>query len=167
MRVRRNGGVEKLLAACVSAVVLASMAACGASRPHIQAPLPTATTLSVRVTTDRAQYGTSRPIGVTVQNASGTAYYATDGHSACTIVQMQQLVRGAWQDIMPCTSRQPPNVLTISAKLSEPFTLAPGNDPHDANAWLPGTYRVTLLVNTKRDSTGQAIQAYSAGFRIQ
>lgn len=167
MRTGRRGRLGRLLAACVSTAVLASIAGCGAPRQHVQqTPLPTATTLSVRIATDRSQYGISRPIGVTVQNTSGTTYYATDGHSACTIVQLQQLVKGVWQDMMPCASGQTPNVLTVAPRLSEPFTLAPGNNPNDANAWTPGIYRVALSANAKPDNTGQEIQAYSAAFQV-
>jgi hypothetical protein len=116
--------------------------------------------------TDRQSYEASQPIGVTVQNTSGTAYYAQDGQSACTILALQELIKQTWRDEMPCASGQAPTVLLVAPNSSVPFTLAPGNAPDDPNAWAAGIYRLALILNTKPDATGSTIQVYAAAFQV-
>ena len=162
----RIGGIGRtLLEACLCFVALVGAAGCGSQGGH-HIVLPPGTTFSVMLTTDRPTYGVSQPIGVTVQNTSGTAYYAQDGRSACTIVALQELVRQTWRDEMPCVSGQSPTILLVAPHSSVPFTLAPGNALDDPNSWAAGIYRVALIVNTKPDNTGSAIQVYSAAFQV-
>jgi hypothetical protein len=116
--------------------------------------------------TDRAGYGVSQPIGVTVQNSGATGYYAQDGHSACTILELQQLVRGKWLDEMPCTSSQPPNLLVVAPHSSVPFTFAPGNARGDPNSWALGIYRVAMVLRTAPTDAVNIIQVYSTAFQV-
>jgi hypothetical protein len=169
MRVGREriGAIaRRALAICLVSAALAGAAACNAGSQRHPAPLPTGTSFSVSVTTDRAYYGINQPIGVTLQNTSATSYYAADGKSACTIVELQELIKGAWQDEMPCATGQAPTILLIAPHTSVPFTLAPGNARDDPNSWQPGTYRVALVLLTKPDPSGSTVQIFSAAFQV-
>lgn len=163
----RIGDIEwRACAACLLGAALFGATSCGINAQYHPVALPTGTTFSVLLTTDRNHYGINQPIGVTVQNTSATTYYAADSQSACTIVQLQQLIKSDWQNVMPCTTGQSPTVLLIAPRSSVPLTFAPGNTNDDPNAWQPGTYRVALPVLTKPDSSGPMIQIYSAAFQV-
>jgi len=131
-------------------------------------PIPTATGGDVRLATDRGSYGTHTPVGLTLVNAGHSDYYAVDGRSGCTIVQLQRYddQRNEWLSVDGCTTPSQPHVLVIRAGMREPFTLAPAS-ASDANAWESGVYRVAAAFSTNDDGvTGEHI-AYSAGFVIQ
>lgn len=166
MRATPHAALRLLLPMCLSIGLLVGIAGCGTlarSRPLV---LPTGTSLSVTLTTDARIYRAVQPIGVTVQNASGTTYYVTDTHSSCTIVQLQQLVAGAWQAVLPCTTGQPPQILALPPHASQPFTLAPGNASGNPNAWSPGVYRIALSLSAHTDGSGQPTMVYSNGIQV-
>jgi hypothetical protein len=147
----------------LGAVAAVALLACGTAGQS--AALPTATRLSVGVATDRPSYRTDQAIGATVTNGGAVTYYARADRSGCTILELQRLVAGAWRDQMPCGQRQQP-ILALAPHGVEPFTLAPGNSPGDPNVWLPGTYRVALVVGVQSDGADASIHVYSAGFTI-
>lgn len=148
--------------------LLLALVAAGCGSTHITVvTVPTATHLSVTLTTDFASYSVSQAIGVTVTNAGKRALYAVDNHTQCTILQLQEQVRGAWTDIMPCNTGQPVNVLEVAPGSGVPYTLAPGNAHGNPNAWDPGVYRVALLLGTKADGSNLTTSVYSAGFVIK
>ena len=141
-------------------------AGCGTSTTT-RVAVPTATKLSVTLTTDFATYSVSQAIGVTVTNAGQRALYAVDNHTECTVLQLQEQVRGVWTTIMPCDTGQPVNVLEVAPGPGVPYTLAPGNAPGNPNAWDPGVYRVALLLGNTADGSDLTTAAYSAGFVIE
>ncbi len=166
MMVARDSLIRTTGLMLIGAGVLVGMSACAPSTQRPEIPLPTGTAQSVIITTDRPSYRSSEPIGVTIQNSSAAGYYAFDNHSVCTIIQLQERLHGAWQDVLPCVNGPPPRVLQIAPHASFPLTLAPGNALGDVNAWQPGVYRIALTYGTKADASDASTQSYSAGFQI-
>jgi hypothetical protein len=149
------------------ALICTSFAACASTSVHIATVLPTATHVSVALSTDFTDYHAGQAIGVTVSNAAPVAYFAIDTHSACTIVTLQELVRGQWVSVMPCLTGQPPHVLVIASRSSVPYALAPGNASGNPNAWDPGTYRIALAYGARSDGLdANSHLVYSAGFFV-
>ncbi len=130
-------------------------------------PVPTATGGDVRLTIDRASYTTHTPVGLTLVNAGHGDYYAVDGRSGCTIVQLQRYDEASneWLSVDGCTTPSQPHVLLIRAGMREPFTLAPAS-ASDANAWESGLYRVAAAYSANGDGVSGERIAYSAGFTI-
>ncbi len=166
MRAALHPATRTLLGLCLGVGLLVGVAACGTTAHSKPIVLPTGTTLSVTLTTDARVYKVAQPIGVTVHNTSATAYFMTDGHSACTTVQLQQLVSAVWQNVLPCDTGQQPQLLQLAPHSSQPFTLAPGNAPGNPNAWAPGVYRVALTLSQRSDLSGQTLQVYSDGIQV-
>ena len=164
--VRPRRALVGMLIMLIVLIVLAGTVGCATASHRAATPLPTGTAQSLSLSTGQTVYHPYQPFGITLLNASSGTYYALDGHSDCTIVELQMLVGADWQTIMPCSSASPPRALAISAHLAEPFTFAPGNARDNPNAWATGTYRVLLSVATKPDGTGGALVVYSAGFRV-
>ena len=155
-----------LLGIFLGVALAAGATACGTASKSQPLILPTASASQVTLTADFALYRASQPIGVTVQNLASTTYYALDGHSECTIVQLQLEVGSSWQNVMPCSTGQPPQVLQVAPHTSVPFTMAPGDSPDNRNLWAPGIYRVVLQLATTPTASAMALQVYSAGFQI-
>src|SRR5262249_2879177 len=90
-------------------------------------PIPTATSGDLRPPTAGRSYGTHTPVGLTLVNGSGGDFYAVDGRSGCTIVQLQRYDAGRkeWISVDGCPTPGQPHVLVIHAGMREPFTLAP------------------------------------------
>jgi hypothetical protein len=153
------------LVALASLMALA-LGACGSGTSSVIV-VPTATNGQVRLTTDRATYDVSQPIGITVNNTSGTNYYALTGRSACTFLQMQRYdpARKQWGDLNGCPDNEPAQALLIRGHMSEPLSLAPGATP-SSNTWQPGTYRIALSYSTNSDGKSSPQVAYSQGFTI-
>ncbi|HEX6122271.1 MAG TPA: hypothetical protein VFY89_03880 [Ktedonobacterales bacterium] len=153
------------LAALAGLMALVLGACAGGSSSGIV--IPTATAGQLRLSTDRATYSVSQPIGITVSNTSGNNYYALTGHSACTFLQMQRYdsAHKQWNDVNACGDGAPAQVLLIRGHMSEPLSLAPGATP-SANTWQPGTYRIALSYSAKSDGTSDPQVAYSQGFTI-
>lgn len=150
-------------------VLIPLVAACaGSAAKSVTIPTPTATAGDVALSLDRAKYTTHQPIGVTVANASKTSWYAKDGLSACTYLQLEwyDASKKAWTPVDGCTSAVSPQVRLIAPGGSLPFTFAPGDSPADANAWVPGLYRVSLIASTNQDVSGSLTVVYSTGFQI-
>lgn len=142
-----------------------SLGACGTtSVTHVV--LPTATNGDIHLSTDRTSYTTDEPVGVTLHNASGTTYYAMDGHEGCTFLLLQEYdtASRAWKDVSICDQDIAPQAIKIGANQTEPFTLAPASG-QSPSAWAPGTYRVAIAVATS--PTGKTTLEYSSGFTIQ
>lgn len=152
----------------LGALLLVALAACSSTKAQA-VTIPSASSGDVTLTLDRTSYKDSQPIGVTVKNTSKKiTYYATDGHTACTFLQLEQYVPATkgWVAVSNCSNSQQPLVRMLPANADEPFTLAPGNVPNDPNRWQTGLYRVSLTMSTQPDVTGKTITAYSAGFLI-
>ncbi|WIG58678.1 MAG: hypothetical protein OJF49_001424 [Ktedonobacterales bacterium] len=130
--------------------------------------IPTATAAAVQIKTDRTAYTTAQPIGVTISNTGSQGFYAVTGRSACTFLQLQKYdtTKRAWFATVGCDTAYQPQALLISANMTEPFTLPPGNASDNPNVWVPGAYRIALQYGTQSDGSGNVQVAYSAGFQI-
>ncbi len=156
-----------LAVVALGVVVLAGAVAC-ASGNNTTVTIPAATGGDITLTVDRTSYMPSMPVGVTMKNVSKKSYYALDGRTACTFLQLDEYVqaRKAWAAVNLCTLGAQPTARLVSPGANEPFTFAPGNAPADANKWLSGLYRVSLTYGTKADGSGPTTVAYSAGFVV-
>jgi hypothetical protein len=153
------------LAFCAALFGLGSLSACSAG-PGGAAPLPTATAGAIQIAVNQKQLAAHDPIGVTITNTSDKTYFAVDGRSACTFLQLQEFnsAKKAWVNVVGCTNVNP-TPLEISPRLTEPFTLAP-TSTSDPNAWDPGTYRIVLAYGTNAAGSDTSTFAFSSGFTI-
>jgi hypothetical protein len=161
-------GPPRRAPALVAVLLLSGALAACASQAAARVALPTPTASAIQLTLDRTAYTTSQPIGVTVTNTSKQDYYAVDGLSACTFLQLQfyDPVKKTWVGTDGCSSPNPPTPRLISAHLAEPLTLPPGNAPDNGNVWATGMYRVAVRYGTHTDGSGDVEIAYSPGFQI-
>lgn len=154
------------LAAAWALTAVLALAGCGQTSTVSAATIPTATTSTLTVTTNRTSYASADPIGVTVANRTSTTYYAVDGHTGCTILQLQRFdaTTKTWQNVNNCGDASAAQTQVIATGTAEPFTLAPGATT-SANDWNPGIYRVGVQVSAQSDGS-KPLFAYSAGFRV-
>ncbi len=167
MRERAGGALA--LASVGTLVVVLALAGCNSSSATVKVPVPTAAPGALQITLDRKKYTPSQPFGVTVKNTSQTDYYALDGQSSCTFLQLQHFdaAKKVWVIVEGCERVSQANALAIPAGLSEPFTLAPGTKASNPNAWDAGVYRIAIRYSAQADAGGAAQAAYSAGFVVQ
>lgn len=170
--VRQWWGTAAILGLLVAA---STLSACDTSSNKAIAA-PAGTTGDVTIAVDRTTYGITVPFGVTVTNNGKTDYYAADGRSACSFLQLQQYVpaKKSWISIVGCQSAIQVQTLLIPGKphnnnrpFSESFTLAPGNSPADANAWENGLYRIALTYSSDSNLSNDMQVAYSPGFYVK
>ena len=157
-----------LLGLALGLSVLLGGTACSSSAAN-GIPAPTATPGDISLTPDRTVYTPSQPFGITVKNHGAKTYYATDGRTACSFLELQEynVAKHAWAPVNICTTGDTPQTLALPASISEPFTLAPGNSPNNQNQWDDGTYRVALTYNSQSDGNGLSQTVYSQGFVVQ
>lgn len=126
-----------------------------------------ATSGPVVITTDLTTYTTGQAIGVMVTNGSATNYYAHDGKSGCSVVQLERYDSGTrkWTSMDPCVGVDTVQTLAIAPSTTVPYTLAP-NSPADMNAWQAGQYRVSVTYSNAADGATNAQVAHSAAFTI-
>ncbi len=153
-----------LLIVAAALTLLSACAVGGASHPIAGA---TATTGPVTVTTNLPTYTTGDAVGATVTNSSTTDFYAQDGQSACTIVQVEQYngKTGAWTPVDACHNGQTTQILVVAQGTAVPYTLAP-TSASDVNAWQPGTYRISITYSTQADGVTSPQVAHSAAFKV-
>jgi hypothetical protein len=165
-RTRRKRSRPAALVASALVVWATLLAGC-ATGPSAAAVIPTATAGAIRLVPDRASYAVSEPVGITVSNVSSSDEYAVTGHSACTFLQLEVWDGQGrqWTNTDPCVGSQSTQALLIRSGMQEPFTLTPSSTAN-ANAWAPGTYRVSLSYSPQSNGTGGAQVAYSSGFTI-
>jgi hypothetical protein len=156
-----------LAVVALGVLVLAGAVACASDNANA-VNIPTATSGDITLVVDRRSYTPNMPVGVTMKNVSKKSYYALDGRTACTFLQLEEYVqaRKAWAAVNLCTLGTQPTVRLVSPGANEPFTFAPGNAPTNANQWQSGLYRVSLTYSTKADGSGPTTIAYSAGFVV-
>jgi hypothetical protein len=156
-----------LAVVALGVLVLAGAAACASDKAQA-VNIPVASGGDITLAVDRSAYTSSMPVGVTVRNVSKKIYYALDGRSACTILQLEEYVqaRKAWATVNLCTLGTQPTARLLSPGANEPFTFAPGNAPTDANQWQSGLYRVSLTYGAQADGSGPMTTAYSVGFVV-
>ncbi len=150
----------------LSLVLLVFLAGCQGNAANAGA-LTKASTGPIRITLDHTAYGVNDPIGVTVSNTSKDLYYAVDGKSACTLLQLQKYdsAKKQWGMVYACTVASPVHSLQIPAGISESFSLAPSSAA-DENAWQTGAYRVAVVYTSNADGVTDPQTAYSASFAI-
>lgn len=159
--------LQTLLLSFPVVICLFVVNACATTARSTAIVIPTATSANIIVTTDFTTYHAGQAIGVSVRNVSPSAYFATDAHTACTIVTLQQSLRGQWVSLMPCQSGQSAHVLLIAVHSTVPYTLAPGNAAGNPNAWAPGVYRIALAFGLRPDGSDAGDHVvYSAGFTV-
>ena len=153
------------LAICAALFGLGSLTACSPGSGGA-APRPTATAGAIHIVVNRTQFSTHDPVGVSVTNTTDHAYYAVNGRSGCTFLQLQEFdsAKHAWMNVVGCTNVNPAP-LEISPRLTEPFTFAP-TSTSDPNAWDPGTYRIVLAYGTSPDGSDASTLAFSSSFTI-
>ncbi|MGO8950572.1 MAG: hypothetical protein ACLQUY_23550 [Ktedonobacterales bacterium] len=151
--------------ALAAILALGSLAACSSTSVTSKL-LPTATAGDIKILVSQTQFNVSDPVGVTVTNTSNQTFYAVNGRSGCTFLQLQELdtAKNSWVSVSGCPAASP-TPLAITPQLSEPFTLAP-NSPSNENAWDPGTYRVALLYSASSDGSSSPLLAFSAAFTV-
>lgn len=166
----RCGAAWRLGMVLAGVVVLAGFTACTSTTSTVKTiPIPTATTSVITITLDHARYSTGQALGVTLTNGSGSPIYALDGYTACTFLQLQEydLAKDAWRSVLPCTTGEPSQARLIPIGAVEPFTVAPGNAPGNANQWDAGVYRVAFVYSAQSDGRAAAQTIYSQGFQIK
>lgn len=172
MRGLRQGWLATAILGALVAVF--SLTACNSTTAKTIAA-PTATAGDITIAVDRAAYGPTEPIGVTVTNASKTDYYALTGRSGCTFLQLEEYnpAKNVWVPVVGCQGATPSQALLIPGKphnnntaFSEVFTLAPGNSSTNPNTWTIGLYRVSLSYSADASGTSNPQTAYSAGFNV-
>jgi hypothetical protein len=153
------------LAICAALFALGSLSACSDGSGRV-VRLPTATAGAIQIAVSRTQFASHDPVGVTVTNTSDHTYYAVDGRSGCTYLQLQEFnsAKNAWVNVVGCTDFNP-SPLEISPRLAEPFTFAP-TSTSDPNSWDPGTYRIVLMYGDSADGSNASTIAFSPGFTI-
>ncbi|MDE3230675.1 MAG: hypothetical protein KGO05_12420 [Chloroflexota bacterium] len=154
--------------ALILVAALALLAACGGGSSSRAVNGAAATAGPVTITTNFATYTTGDAVGVTVMNASKADYYAKDGASACTIVQLERYNTGSgvWDKVDACNGSQQVQVYVIAQGSAVPYTLAP-TSPSDVNSWEAGTYRIAVSYSTASDGATQVEEAHSAAFTIK
>ena len=156
-----------LAVVALGVVVLAGATACTSDKARA-VNIPAATRGDITLAVDRPSYTPSMPVGVTMKNGSKKNYYALDGRTGCTILQLEEYIQAkkAWAAVNLCTLGTQPTVRWVSPGANEPFTFAPGNAPTDANQWQSGLYRVSLTYSATAPGSGPTTTAYSVGFVI-
>lgn len=153
--------------ALILVAALALLAACGNGMTSRQISGATATTGPITITTNLATYTTGDAVGATVSNTSTSDYFAKDGNSGCTIIQLQKYdaSTGAWAKADLCVGSQQVQVFVIAKGSAVPYTLAP-TSPSNVNSWDPGTYRISVSYSTQSDGVTKLVEAHSAAFTI-
>lgn len=170
--VRQWWGAAAILGLLVATVTLS---ACDSSSNKAIAA-PAGTTGDITIAMDRTTYGITVPFGITVTNNGKTDYYAANGRSACTFLQLQQYdpAKKTWVSIDGCQTAIQVQTLQIPGKLhngnhpfTESFTFAPGNSPTNANAWEVGLYRIAFAYSSDSNLSKDMQAAYSPGFFVK
>jgi len=160
--------VFPLLVAQVRTVALSSLTLLGLVSPWSvvggEQPMPSGDGVSaVRVTTDKASYGTGQSIVVTIVNGLSVPIYALSGQTYCTIVTIQRHTDGQWGAEGRCLSYTPPGWVDIAARGSTLVEVRP-RLPSDRPLG-PGRYRAVLTFAVG-STTGPSATAFSSDFLI-
>jgi hypothetical protein len=163
-----NVGIQRLICGIVVALALG---ACRVATPSAERT-PTPSLMSsggVAVAVEKPQqYAPHHTIFAIIHNGLTTAIFTCDGHSDCTVVDLERWVNDAWQNQAPCVNMQPtPHVVQVApdAVLSRP--LASSLSDATGGSWPPGTYRLAFVYVTSVDQPfGQSTVIFSATFTI-
>lgn len=144
-------------------IVLAMLlAGCGASAAGstCQNAASTAPTINqglVTIATDHGAYAASAGIAVTVTNKTSTTIYAFDHQAGCTVLALQQQVKGEWvaanQHIAGCGIESVSALVALAP--NQPYTATIHAGPMGPVAWPAGTYRLALTYFTSQADATQ------------
>jgi len=114
-----------------------------------------------------ATYTTTDVIAVTVRNQLGSDVFAPDHQTSCTVVQLQIMNNGAWQNQGGCSLGMATRLIPIKAGSSMAVTLAPGAGQIRTKPWPAGSYRIVFTYHVGSaapTSAGETV--YSAPFTV-
>lgn len=106
----------------------------------------------VSITLDNAGFQATGAVNVTIHNGSNQTIMATDHHSYCTMVTVQQQINGVWTALAPCK-------LMIATRAIEIATQTTMTQKVSAttSGWAKGTYRITFGFITPGAATQNTI----------
>ncbi len=122
----------------------------------------------VAVAVEKSQYAPDDTLIVSIHNSLTTPVFTRDGHSDCTVVDLERWVNTAWQIQALCVNMQPaPHVVQIAPNAMLTQQLAPGLSDSSIGGWPAGTYRIAFAYVSSADQPfGQSTVIYSANFTI-
>ncbi|HKV84548.1 MAG TPA: hypothetical protein VJN88_08330, partial [Ktedonobacterales bacterium] len=132
------------------------------------APTPGQVTVSLIGPAQGARsVATTETITVEIANGLSSTITATDHHTSCTMVTLEQQVSGAWQPVGRCLIMAATRMIPIAGGQAVKQILAPQNGA-TAHAWPAGTYRVAFgySVGSETPTPGSGATVYSATFTI-
>lgn len=132
------------------------------------APTPGQVTVTLVGTSPAAQsVAASQSITVEIGNGLSTTIIATDHHTDCTMVTLEQQVGGAWQPVGKCLIMAATRMIPIAGGQVVKQVLTPQNGM-TARTWAAGTYRVAFgfSVDAATETPGSGALVYSATFTI-
>lgn len=143
-----------------------SLAACGHAAGEGSDVSTTGPTQGVVVEVGAVSYATSDTIAVTVHNALGVSIIATDHQTACTIVQLQMQVNGAWQNQGGCALGIATRQVPLAAGSNTAVSVSPSAGQIKASPWPAGSYRVAFTYRASA-ATDASDTVYSAPFTVK
>lgn len=159
---KRYLGMAILFLICV----LGTVTACGAS--SAQDSPPTSSGWPITIATNHAQYAGSDEIDLTVTNHATYAIYALDTQASCSILSLQVLVQGQWQDssAAPCAMLRVAAPVKIDAGGSYTARIRASLLSKSAESFPAGVYRLALTYFPGPDSRSGATTTYSAQLTV-
>ena len=149
------------------ALVASGLAACGQASGSAGTVGTAKPTQGVVVEVGAASYATTDTIAVSVRNELGVSILATDHQTACSIVQLQVEVNGAWQNQGGCAMGVATRQVPVAAGSSVAVQLTPGAGQITAKPWPAGAYRVAFTyLAGPQGATSASQTVYSAPFTI-
>ena len=113
---------------------------------------------ALQLTGLHSAYSASGTVVVTIHNGLSQTIYVADHQSNCSIVSLQQLVGGQWQQVGTCRIMTLTRLNPLAAGSTTQVSLTPGGGQFATGAWAAGTYRIVL-----RYTTGTGTSATAGG----
>ena len=117
---------------------------------------------------EQQQYASNDTVVASIHNSLATLILTRDGHSDCTVVDLERWVNNSWQIQAPCVNMQPaPHIVQLAPNAILTLRLAPGLSDSTGGSWLAGTYRLAFAYVTDANQPfGQGTIVYSSSFTI-
>ncbi|HEX6798425.1 MAG TPA: hypothetical protein VF116_12015 [Ktedonobacterales bacterium] len=146
-------------------------ASASASAATATATASGATSGAVTLSVGAGQYSASDRVVVTIRNGGDTSIFVQQHNTSCSLILLERLVNGAWQQVYPCNDGFPhPTVGEVaagSAKVVQLVPLVSGNAEATGSQWQAGTYRAALsYVTSQTTSFSQGTVVYSSTFAV-
>lgn len=134
-----------LLAGCGATAVGSGCQSAASSAPTINQGL-------VTIATDHSTYIATSNIAVTVTNKTSNPIYAFNHQASCTVLALQQQVKGEWVAANKYTASCATGAVTALVELApnQPYTATIHAGYLRPVAWPAGTYRLALTYFTSR-----------------